>query len=110
MTFDLCQGAATGGGGAASDDAVYHIADDIVKRLPDNFDIDFVLKKYPTMYEQSMNTVLVQEMGRFNALLTVIRQSLLSLKKAIKGRLGAADGGGKEGPAWTGFRGGEGST
>ncbi|XP_043195463.1 dynein axonemal heavy chain 7-like [Amphibalanus amphitrite] len=81
----LTQGAATGGGGAASDDAVYHIADDIVRRLPDNFDIDFVLKKYPTMYEQSMNTVLVQEMGRFNALLTVIRQSLLSLKKAIKG-------------------------
>ncbi|XP_032996859.1 dynein heavy chain 12, axonemal [Lacerta agilis] len=75
------QGGSSGGG----DTALYEIADDILSKLPSDYDIEAALLKYPVRYEESMNTVLVQEMERFNNLIRTIRTTLVNLKKAIKG-------------------------
>lgn len=43
------------------------------------------MKMYPTDYNESMNTVLVQELVRYNRLIEVMKTSLFNLKKALKG-------------------------
>lgn len=82
----LTQGGNTQAGSSSSGDStLYEIADDILTKLPSDFDIEAALLKYPVKYEESMNTVLVQEMERFNNLIRTIRTTLMNLKKAIKG-------------------------
>ncbi|KAF8570293.1 hypothetical protein P879_05670 [Paragonimus westermani] len=71
--------------GKSVDETVDEVAADVLARLPENFNTELVLRKYPTRYEQSMNTVLVQEMVRFNVLLSIIRSSLTDIRLAIKG-------------------------
>ncbi|EDV24937.1 uncharacterized protein TRIADDRAFT_25541, partial [Trichoplax adhaerens] len=68
-----------------ADDTLYDIAQDVMTKLPSNFDLAGAIKKYPVSYSESMNTVLVQELKRFNDLLEAIRSSLSNLQKAIKG-------------------------
>ncbi|XP_071332600.1 dynein axonemal heavy chain 12 [Trachinotus anak] len=89
MLFDsllLTQGGgAKGGSSSGSDNTLYDIANDILTKLPANFDTEAALLKFPVRYEESMNTVLVQEMERYNTLCSVIRVSLQNLLKAIKG-------------------------
>ncbi|KAF5300254.1 hypothetical protein FQR65_LT09209 [Abscondita terminalis] len=61
------------------------IVSDIFSKLPKGFDLEIAQKKFPVRYEESMNTVLVQEMKRFTKLLNAIRLSLLDIENAIKG-------------------------
>lgn len=71
----------------STDKLLTAIASDVLVKLPKNFDVETAETKYPVMYTESMNTVLVQEMERFNALLSVIRKSLQDLIKAIRGAI-----------------------
>lgn len=54
-------------------------ADELLQTLPRNFNLEIVNEKYKIVYIESMNTVLLQEVLRYNNLLNIIRESLKDL-------------------------------
>lgn len=74
-----------GGSGENQDEVATKLANTILEDIPDYFDLAEASKKYPVDYNQSLNSVLTQELERFNKLLSTIKQSLIDVKKAIKG-------------------------
>ncbi|KAL0984291.1 hypothetical protein UPYG_G00139540 [Umbra pygmaea] len=77
----------TGGGAKSPQEVVDELAEDILSKLPADFDVQMVIVKYPVMYDESMNTVLRQELIRFNRLTQVVRVSLINIRKALKGQV-----------------------
>ena len=92
----------TGGEGRTPSVVIDELAADILSKLPADFDTEAVRKlfehdsfygfiflqigkKYPVLYNESMNTVLRQEIIRFNRLTFEVRKTLVDLRKAIKG-------------------------
>lgn len=75
----------TKGGGLSREEIIENSCTDIQTNCPPLFDVDLVLKKYPTMYSESMNTVLTQECIRYNGLLNIMKISLRESLKALKG-------------------------
>lgn len=73
----------------SSDDIVSEIAMNLLKDTPVNFNPEHgnkkLFEKNETGLMSSLSTFLLQEIEKFNSLLTVIRDSLDSLVKAIKG-------------------------
>lgn len=69
------------------EDPVLLLCTEIAKKLPTLYDVDAVAELYPIEYENSMNTVLRQELTRFNRLLEYIRLSLIDVQRAIKGQI-----------------------
>jgi dynein heavy chain len=67
------------------DEILLSIKNDIYDRLPEDFDIEEAQKLYPASYSESMNTVLIQELQRFNVQLREIRSSMTMLEQAVKG-------------------------
>ncbi|NXU12627.1 DYH1 protein, partial [Pardalotus punctatus] len=72
-------------GGCSREEIVEETSKDILEKLPDPMDLQEVIRKYPLRYEESMNTVLVQEVIRYNKLLEEVAQTLKDLLKALKG-------------------------
>ncbi|XP_038073730.1 dynein heavy chain 3, axonemal-like isoform X4 [Patiria miniata] len=73
------------GAGRTAQQIIEDLASDILSKIPPNFNLEEVKMKFPVRYEESMNTVLVQELIRFNRLIDVIRSSLLDIRRALKG-------------------------
>jgi len=72
-------------GGMSREDIIEKTCLEIQSATPPVFDILYVLQEYPTMYEESMNTVLTQECIRYNGLLNIMKISLRESLKALKG-------------------------
>lgn len=53
------------------DEVILEIIQNMLSTLPEDFDIEFSRYKYPVVYIESMNSVLVQEMVRYNKLTSV---------------------------------------
>jgi len=73
------------GAGRTREEVLNEACDSILKRIPTEWELESVQKRYPTLYAESMNTVLVQEVARYNRLLLIIKKSLEDLKKALVG-------------------------
>ncbi|KUF99279.1 Cyclin-P3-1 [Phytophthora nicotianae] len=88
-TFDIILAlqprAAVGAGGQSRESLIEQQAQSIMSRLPPLFEVEHISLRYPVMYEESMNTVLVQEVQRYNALLRVLQVSLPNLQRALRG-------------------------
>ena len=78
-------GGSSSSGDDGQEDMVSDLCKNVLENLPPNFDIEAATLKFPVKYEESMNQVLCQEMLRYNGLLTVVRESLQSLGKAVAG-------------------------
>ncbi|XP_018600098.2 dynein heavy chain 1, axonemal isoform X2 [Scleropages formosus] len=76
---------AAASGSKSREEIVEEIVADIMGKIPKVISTQEVMRKYPVLYEESMNTVLIQEVIRYNRLLVVISQSLGDLVKALKG-------------------------
>lgn len=72
-------------GGMSREETIEKSCQEIIAKLPPTFDVEAVLQNYPTMYTESMNTVLTQECIRYNGLLNAMKVSLKEALKALKG-------------------------
>jgi dynein heavy chain len=78
-------GSGSSNGSKDQDEITSDIAKGILLSLIDDFNIESAKKLFPVRYDESMNTVLVQELVRYNKLISVIRESLQNVRKALKG-------------------------
>lgn len=77
----------SGGAGAVADadDKVITPIVELKERVPEKFIEKMVNTKYPVMPEESMNTVLQQEVVRFNVLIATVHSTLAQLIDALRG-------------------------
>ena len=73
--------------GKSKEDVMDETAANLLDKTPKVFDMEYVEKQYPTLYNESMNTVLKQECGRYNKLLLEMPKSLTMFRKALKGQV-----------------------
>ena len=70
-------GGGGGGGGSGKDAAVDVVAEDILTKTPKPFDMEEAEVRYPVLFEESMNTVLCQELVKVRCSLHFFSSNLL---------------------------------
>jgi dynein heavy chain len=73
------------GAGLSREDQIIEMCKSMHEQLPAEYDIEEIGMRYPTDYHQSLNTVLVQESQRYNALLSKMHATLYEIQRALKG-------------------------
>jgi dynein heavy chain len=73
------------GSGKSREELIGDSAADIEARIRELYNVQAIAMMYPVTYDESMNTVLVQELQKFNRLLDVMKKSLFLIQKALKG-------------------------
>lgn len=76
-----------GGAGATREEIIGDMAKELEKQTPPVFDTEYVQKHFPTMYHESMNTVLLQECVRYNRLLKDMAVSIKLVQRALVGEV-----------------------
>ncbi|XP_063362018.1 dynein axonemal heavy chain 3 [Cydia amplana] len=74
-----------GGEGGGEGGGVVELTRDMMGRMPRLYNIDDVSAKYPVQYYNSMNTVLKQELIRYNRLIAVVSRTLYGVHMAAQG-------------------------
>jgi len=77
--------------GKSQEEMIMEILTDIEKKTPPPFDKDQIFHHFPTDYNESMNTVLIQEVIRYNVLLNTMNKTIKILKKALTGKIVMSD-------------------
>jgi len=86
-TLRLTESSGDRGSSEDSNQLVMKITQDILGSLREPFKVKEVEKTYPFKYEESMNSVLLQELARYNTLIETILDSLSTLLKTLEGKL-----------------------
>lgn len=71
--------------GSSGGNSLIQTVNTLLRKVPQPLDMKVIQEKYPSIYEESMNTVLQQEAVRYNDLLKLVKSSLKALIKAMKG-------------------------
>lgn len=92
LTYNLLKIGGGSGGSAAAQSSegeneakLKKICDEIMAKLPRKFETTVVNAKFPVSYNNSMNTVLNQEVIRYNNLTALISSTLINIDQALKG-------------------------
>lgn len=67
------------------------VSQEIIEKLPKKFDMEIAGVKYPVSGKNSLNSVLLQELVRFNTLTKTIVDSLKEIDQALKGVIGLSE-------------------
>ena len=85
LNVQSLQTRSSGVGGKSRDQIIEEVALFLQEKLPSLFDIREIMINYPTKYEESMNTVLVQEIEKYNSLIKIMDISLKNILRALSG-------------------------